>query len=189
MTNSLNTLSKNIESIYPLAPIQEGMLFHTLMQPNSGIYLQQYRLLITMDNLDLSAFEKAWQSVVERHQILRTAFVHESQEQALQVVLKQVDLPFEHFDWRHLSKKEQDLGIEQILVDERQSGLAFNKAPLMHIRLIQIADNRYQFIRSYHHILMDAWCFSLIMMDFLQFYRHFSEGRTVTLGPAPQYQD
>jgi|GEM_PF-1349220 len=189
MINSLNTLSKNIESIYPLAPIQQGMLFHTLMQPNSGIYLQQYRYVMTMDNLNLSAFKKAWQSIVDRHQILRTAFIHESQEQALQVVLKQVELPFEFLDWRHLSAQEQSENVEQLLADERLQGLAFNKAPLMHIRLIQLADNRYQFVRSYHHILMDAWCFSLIMVEFLQFYRHYSEGQPLALSPAPQYQD
>ncbi|NQZ12721.1 MAG: amino acid adenylation domain-containing protein, partial [Algicola sp.] len=63
--------------------------------------------------------------------------------------------------------------IEQILLDERQQGLPFNKAPLMRVRLIYLGENRYQFVRSYHHILMDAWCFSIVMVDFLQFYQHF----------------
>ena len=186
---SNNLLSKEIETISPLTPVQQGMLFHTLMQPQSGVYLQQYRYVMTMENLDVSAFEKAWQAVVERHQVLRSAFVHETQEQPLQVVFKQVKLPFRYLDWRDISQKQQQEKIEQLLAQEREQSLPFNQAPLMRVNLIQLDDNRYQFIRSYHHILMDAWCFSLIMVEFLQFYRHFTQGKTIQLAPAAQYQD
>jgi len=65
--------SKNIEDVYPLSPMQQGMLFHSLFAPASGVYIQQpnYEL---HGNLDISAFERAWQ-VVDRHPILRTACV------------------------------------------------------------------------------------------------------------------
>ncbi len=186
--NTQHSHAKNIETIYPLTPVQQGMLFHTLMQPGTGIYLQQYRYIMEMENLDINAFERAWQAVVDRHQVLRSAFVHETQEQALQVVFKNVKVPFHYLDWQHLDEQAQKDKVEKLLSDERKQGMAFNQAPLMQVTLIQLSENRYQFIRSYHHILMDAWCFSLIMVEFLSFYRKFSQGESLTLPPAVQYQ-
>ncbi|CAH9061866.1 D-alanine--D-alanyl carrier protein ligase [Pseudoalteromonas sp. CIP111854] len=188
-TKSLKALADNIETIYPLTPVQHGMLFHTLMQPNSGIYLQQYRYIMTMDNLNVAAFEKAWQAVVGRHQVLRSAFVHETQDEPLQVVFKNVHMPFEFLDWRHLSAEQQEAQTELLLAQQRKQGLNFNQAPLMNVTLAQLDENRYQFIRSYHHILMDAWCFSLIMVEFLQLYRHFNDNTSINLQKAPKYQD
>ncbi|MCJ8272889.1 MAG: condensation domain-containing protein, partial [Psychrosphaera sp.] len=164
---------ENISAIYPLTPTQQGMLLHTLMHPGTGMYLQQFRYVMVMENLNLDAFAKAWQAVVDRHEILRTAFVHEGQQNPLQVVLKSAELPFDYLDFSTSDESTQQQQIEQILLDERQQGLPFNKAPLMRVRMIYLGQNRYQFVRSYHHILMDAWCFSIVMVDFLQFYQHF----------------
>jgi hypothetical protein len=63
--------NKNVEAIYPLSPMQQGMLFHTLYAPNSGMYFEQ--LVCTLrGTLDVQAFQTAWQRVVERHPVLRT---------------------------------------------------------------------------------------------------------------------
>ena len=183
------SMSKNIAAIYPLTATQQGMLFHTLMHPGSGMYLQQYRHIMVMDNLNVDAFAKSWQAVVQRHEILRTCFVYESQTQPLQVVMKSVNLPFEYLDWSSQDEHQQQQNIEQLLADERQQGLPFNQAPLMHVRLIQLGENRYQFIRSYHHILMDAWCFSIIMTDFLQHYDHFADGQPLQLTTPARFED
>ncbi|WDE06110.1 non-ribosomal peptide synthetase [Thalassomonas viridans] len=189
MTNQLQQLSKNIESIYPLAPVQQGMLFHTLIHPGTGMYLQQYQHTMVMDKLDVAAFEKAWQSVVDRHPLLRTAFVHETQERPLQVVMKFAKLPFEYLDFSQLEAAEQKAEIARILADERQAGLPFNRAPMMLIRLIKLSENRYHFIRSYHHILMDAWCFGIVMSDYLSFYRHYTKGTPLKLTEPARYED
>ena len=64
----------NIEAVYPLSPMQEGMLFHTLMNPGTGIYLMQNRYCVEGD-LDQAVFRRAWTQVIARHSILRTSFV------------------------------------------------------------------------------------------------------------------
>ncbi|MGB0942400.1 MAG: amino acid adenylation domain-containing protein [Marinomonas sp.] len=185
----MNALSNKIESIYPLAPMQEGLLFHTLMNPEQGMYLLQYRHVMEMESLDFEAFQRAWNAVVQRHELLRTAFVWKQQKRPLQVVFKDADLPVELMDWRGVSEQEQQQKLEALLAQERQEELDFNKAPVMRVRLIQLDEKRYQFVRSYHHILMDAWCFSLIMMDFLTYYRAFAKGELVTLPKPRPYQD
>jgi hypothetical protein len=81
--------SKNIEAAYPLSPMQHGMLFHTLYEPESGMYFEQ--LSCTLDgNLNVLAFQQAWQQVVDRHPVLRTAFVWNKIEKPLQVVGRRV---------------------------------------------------------------------------------------------------
>ncbi|MEM8780321.1 MAG: condensation domain-containing protein, partial [Cyanobacteria bacterium P01_G01_bin.49] len=77
--------AKTVEAIYPLSPMQQGMLFHSLLAPGSGAYIVQTTYEIR-GNLSLIAFEKAWQQLIARHPILRTAFVWENLEKPLQVV-------------------------------------------------------------------------------------------------------
>ncbi|NWC00353.1 amino acid adenylation domain-containing protein [Pseudomonas gingeri] len=189
MNDKVKALSRNIEAIYPLAPMQQGLLFHSLMHPGQGMYLLQYRHVMVMPDLDLPAFRQAWAEVVERHELLRTSFVWKQQKRPMQVVHKQVELPITYEDWSQIDETEQQRRLEQLLSEERRDGLDFTKAPLMRVRLFKLAADTYQFVRSYHHILMDAWCFSIIMMDFFNGYRAAQEGRRLAL-PAPRpYKD
>ena len=98
--------SKNIEAIYPLSPMQQGMLFHSLYAPESGVYVEQMTLNL-IGNINVAAFESAWQTVVDRYSILRTLFIWENRPTPLQIVLKQVDLPWTNLDWLSLSPTAQ----------------------------------------------------------------------------------
>ncbi len=98
--------TKSIEAIYPLSPLQQGMLFHTLYSPGSGVYLQQLACRL-QGNFHVAAFKQAWQQVTDRHSILRTAFVWEGLKEPLQVVGRKVTLSFELEDWRGMPADEQ----------------------------------------------------------------------------------
>src|SRR5262249_26330108 len=127
-------MDKNIESIYPLSPTQQGLLFHTLYAPTSGVYFEQVSCIFKK-GLNVDAFKKAWQRVVDRHAVLRTLFVWENQNKPLQVVRKQVVLPWIEEDWRHLNEEDQRTRMENLLSDERKPGFPLNKAPLMRCGL------------------------------------------------------
>ncbi|MFB4390689.1 MULTISPECIES: amino acid adenylation domain-containing protein [unclassified Pseudomonas] len=189
MNDKVKALSRNIEAIYPLAPMQQGLLFHSLMHPGQGMYLLQYRHVMTLPDFDLAAFRQAWEHVVQRHELLRTSFVWKQQKRPMQVVHKQVELPIDYQDWSHLDAAAQQTRLDTLLADERRDGLDFTKAPLMRVRLLRIGPDTYQFVRSYHHILMDAWCFSIIMLDFLNGYRAAREGRQLALPKPRPYRD
>src|SRR5271169_5601709 len=98
---------KNIENIYPLSPMQQGMLFHTLLSPKTGVYFNQIIYTLT-GRLQEAAMQRAWREVTDRHEPLRTLFVWEGQEKPLQVVRRRVTLPWEEHDWRGLSAAEQN---------------------------------------------------------------------------------
>src|ERR1700674_2888746 len=94
--------TKNVEAIYELSSQQKGMLFDTLHASDSRINVEQ-KIFALRGDLDISALERAWQRVVDRHSILRTAFVWKNQDEPLQVVLRQTGLRIERHDWRELS--------------------------------------------------------------------------------------
>lgn len=173
----------NIESIYPLTSMQEGLLFHTLMNPGTGIYFMQYRYEMT-GYFDPKAFKKAWQCVVDRHEILRTAFLRH-EHSSLQVVYKDVPSPVEFIDWRHLSDAQQRKKLKEWMADQLSTGFDLSKPTQMAITLVRVAEDRYHFIRSFHHILTDAWCFSLLMMDFMSYYEALVKGDNLLL-PKPR---
>ncbi len=180
--------AKHIEAIYPLSPMQEGMLFHTLMNPGTGIYLMQNRYYVEGD-VDAGVFRRAWAQVIARHSILRTSFVWKSQKRPLQAVHKQVEVPLEVTDWRGTDRAEQISRLDALLQAELETGFDFAKAPLMRLRLIRLTDHTYQFVHSFHHILLDEWCISPLLMDFLAHYEACAHGRACEAETPRPYRD
>src|SRR5215213_3271851 len=102
----MTTNRQTVEDIYPLAPLQQGMLFHSLSAPASGVYVEQVQCVLRGE-LNVSAFERAWQAVVARHPALRTAFVWEDLDEPMQAVRREVKLPWDWQDWRGYAADEQ----------------------------------------------------------------------------------
>jgi amino acid adenylation domain-containing protein/non-ribosomal peptide synthase protein (TIGR01720 family) len=180
--------TKKIESIYPLSPMQQGMLFHSLYEPESGVYIEQMTSHLK-GNVNVAAFEGAWQKVVDRYSVLRTLFVWENRQAPLQIVLKQVNLPWTNLDWRELSPTEQQQQLSELLQTQRRLGFQFNQAPLMRCTLIKLSEDTYKFIWNHHHILMDGWCLPIIFKEVLSFYEAELRGETCYLPTPRPYHD
>jgi len=160
----------NIEDIYPLTPLQEGLLFHTLYAPESGAYFQHLKFRLHGE-LDVRRWQQSWERVVARHSILRTAFVWERLEKPLQVVLKRVKIPWQVYDWRGLDAAEQEERLNAFLESDLRQGLDSSQAPLLRLTLIRLSDSDYEFICSQHHLLVDGWSTPIIINEVLTFYR------------------
>jgi len=133
--------AKDVEAIYPLAPMQQGMLFHTLYSPETEVYAQQLNYTLSGD-LNVAAFQQAWQNVIDRHAALRSAFIEH--EQPLQIVLRRVSLPWEEHDWRDVPASERQQRLVALLESDRRRGFDLSKAPLLRLTLVQLADREYQ---------------------------------------------
>lgn len=171
---------KNIEQFYPLSPVQEGMLFHNLYAPSAGDYVCQMHFLLD-EQLDVTAFERAWQSVVDRHAVLRTFIVWEGVKKPIQVVQREVKVPLEQQDWRGLEKLDQQEQLKTLLLDDRARAFDLNRAPLMRLVLIRLADHSYYFIWTHHHLLLDGWSLPLIFRELFETYEAFRQGRELNL--------
>jgi len=177
-----------IEDVYPLTPMQQGMLFHTLFAPDSGVYFEQ--LVCTLHApFDPAAFGEAWQRMVERHAILRTSFVWEGLERPLQAVHQRVRLPIEHLDWRGLCEADQRARLDAFLREDRKRGFALGEAPLMRLTLIRSTEEAYRFICAHHHMLLDGWSLSSLMRDLLACYGALRRREAPPLEPARPYRD
>ncbi|MFL9458776.1 amino acid adenylation domain-containing protein [Tolypothrix bouteillei VB521301_2] len=178
---------QNLEDIYPLSPMQAGMLFESLYAPDSGVYFEQ--ITCTFTGLNVRAFEQAWQMLVARHSIFRTAFEWESLSTPVQVVYRQVQVTLNTIDWRDLTKVEQQAQLETFLSSERQQGLQLSQAPLMRLHLLHLDENTYQFVWCHHHILLDGWSLPLVFQDLFEYYQALTDGVSLALQPTRSYRN
>ena len=181
-------MSSNVQDLYPLSPLQQGMLFHAIYAPDAGLYVDHIHFTLQGD-LDASAFERAWQQVVARHPILRSAFVWEDVKEPLQVVLKEIDLPFEIHDWRAVSAAAQEVRLQEYLNAVRASGFDLAEPPLMRLSLLRVADDVFEFVWNVHHLLLDGWSVSLLLRELMMFYEMYSRGQALDLPQSRPYRD
>ncbi|MFB2772371.1 amino acid adenylation domain-containing protein [Pelatocladus sp. BLCC-F211] len=183
-----NNAQKNIEDFYPLSPMQQGMLFHSLYAPESTVYREVFSCQIE-GYLNISAFKQAWQKLLDRHQILRTFFVWKGLKEPAQVVHKQVKLPWDQQDWRGTESIRQQERIEAFLLAEQQRSFDISQAPLMRLNLIQLTKTCYQFVWSRHHLLVDGWSSSLLMDEVFALYQAFNQDKDLYLKQPRPYRD
>ncbi len=179
-------LVETIEDSYQLSPMQQGMLFHSLYTQHSGVDIEQ--MVCTLhENLNILAFHRAWQRVVDRHPVLRTSFDWEGEE-LLQNVYRE-RLPLEQQDWRGLSTKEQSDQLLAYLQVDRWRGFELTQAPLMRLALFRLSESDYQLIWTFLHALLDGRCFPLLLKEVFAFYDAFCQGEDLQLQQPPSYRD
>ncbi len=179
---------ENVEIFYPLSPLQAGMLFHSVSSPASRVYYNQV-IASMQGELDVPAFERAWQRVIDRHPILRSFCVWEGLQVPIQVVERHARLPFKPHDCQGMSQTEQQTRLESIIKIELERLADLSKAPLMGVALVRTADDCYEFIWSFHHILLDGWSMFLIFKEVFAFYEAFRKGQELHLGRPRTFRD
>jgi amino acid adenylation domain-containing protein len=179
---------ENIVDIYELSPLQEGLLFHTLYAPASGMYLEQVTFLIEGD-LNCAAFAEAWQQVVDRNSVLRTSLHWKDLGKPLQVVHGRVAVPITEQDWRMLPAAEQRRALDAFLRDDRHRDFELEEAPLMRVAVLRLGEHRHHIVWSFHHALLDGWSLQLVLNEVSAFYAAACEGRQIDLGPTRPFGD
>src|SRR5215207_7036910 len=155
---------KNVETLYPLSPLQQGMLFHALYSPRAGAYVEQAVLRLEGE-VSPEAMERAWQLAVDRHGALRTAFVWAGVPQPVQAVLREAKLPFAFHDW----SGADDFGARMaaLVEDDRRAAFNLSRAPLVRITLVRAGAADYRLVFSFHHIILDGWSLSIALSEVL----------------------
>ncbi|MCG0476936.1 non-ribosomal peptide synthase/polyketide synthase [Pseudomonas aeruginosa] len=157
-----------VEDLYPLSPMQQGMLFHSLYQQEAGDYINQLR--VDIDGLHPESFRAAWQAALDGHDVLRSGFLWQGAfETPLQVVRKRVEVPFSVLDWR--GREDLAAALDELAAGEGRLGFDLSEAPLLRLVLVRTDEERYHLIYTNHHILMDGWSNSQLLGEVLQRYR------------------
>jgi aryl carrier-like protein/effector-binding domain-containing protein len=176
----------DLEDIYPLSPMQEGILFQSLKEEGVPLYLLEYSYLIE-GNIEIDFFEKSFNDLINRYDILRSNFLHNYYDRMFQVVLKERKVEFLYVE---ISSSDDLLDIiNQYKTKNRQRGFDLANDVLMRAAIFKIEDSKYQFIWSFHHILMDGWCLGKIFEEFSIMYMGYVNKQPQKLLPVAQYKN
>ncbi|MFL5537935.1 MAG: condensation domain-containing protein, partial [Longimicrobiaceae bacterium] len=175
--------AREVEDVYPLTPLQEGMLFHARAEPTSGMYVEQ--VSATLRGVDADAFAAAWQAVADRHGILRTAFVAGDGGRPLQVVLRRAAVPVERLDWSALPAAERAARLAAHAEEDLRRGFDTARAPLLRLALIRTGPDELRTVLTFHHLLLDGWSLPRVYAEVGALYEAALGGRPAHL-PLPR---
>ncbi|HJP05728.1 MAG TPA: amino acid adenylation domain-containing protein, partial [Gammaproteobacteria bacterium] len=192
-TDELAHTYTDIEDIYPITPMQHGMLFHSIFAEESADYLSQVYLTQVVweleGNLNAGAFESAWQAVTRRHASLRTSFHQSGLQDPLAIVHQGASILIHSEDWSEFDEEEQTQQLEKLLADDREQSFDLAKAPLMRLYLRRYSKNNFRFVWSHHHIIMDGWSIPVVLDELFQAYEAAIRNTTPQLGAVHSYRD
>jgi len=177
----------NIEDIYELSPLQQGMLLHTVHDGASDMYLGQH-VYIVEGPLDVDALIQAWRQVFESHPALRTSFHWDGLDKPLQVVHRDVEPPAHREDWSGMDQQLQRARLDLLMAKDRAAGFDLTAAPLQRLYLIRLADDRHAVAWTHHHLLLDGWSVPVFMNEVMAHYQSLTVGGPLP-PPAPPYRD
>jgi len=179
---------KDLEDVYPMTPMQQGILYHILYAPESSLYFTQIQCIIH-EAVNTDAFEHAWQEMLNRHSMLRTAFRWHGLDDPVQIVNRSVKLQLEIRDWQTLSPTQQQIELEKLLVADRTRGFDLAQAPLTRLFLLRLSPERYHCIWSSHHLLLDGWSVPLLLQEVFALYEAGCRGETLALEQPRPFRD
>ena len=179
-------IKDQIEGLYRLSGLQQGMLFHGLYD-NFGGYIQQFSC--DLIGVNLEALVAGWSEVIMRHSILRSAFYYDSFSIPVQCVFREVKLPVEELDYREMDPVAQAVALQAYEVADRVRGFDFKSPPLMRLGLIRLDDDRYRMLWTSHHLLFDGWSRPILIGEFLNTYDLLIAGQPVPEVEEDRYED
>ncbi|NOQ24722.1 MAG: AMP-binding protein [Bacteroidales bacterium] len=178
----------DIEDIYRLAPLQEGILFHSLYETSPSYNIQS--VIPLSGDLKIEVLRNSFNKIIERHDILRTVFVHENVDLPLQVVLKERKIEFNYQDLTEIyDKNEKELLIDKLMKNDKEKSFDLSKDVLMRVYVFKTAEQNYKLVWSFHHILMDGWCIGIIVKELTEIYGQLTLGRKISLEHPTQYKN
>src|SRR5258708_2602757 len=182
-------LSTDTADMYPLTPMQQGMLFHGLSSMHgAGTDVEQ--IFCTLhEEVDVGAFRLAWQRAMDRHAILRTSFHWLESAGPQQRVHSQAEFEFSRHDWRDVPETERKKRFENRLEAERKRGFDPANAPLMRLTLLRNCEKEWQFLWTFHHLLLDGRAVVALLNEVFELYEAFSRGDDLKLPPPQTYHD
>lgn len=178
---------EEIEDIYTLSSMQQGMLFEIVSGPDSGAYFEQGLCKLSGD-LDVDAFALAWRQLISRHPALRTAFAWAALSKPVQIVYRKAELNFERLDWSAFPVEQHEGLLRDLINRNRHRAFDLAAPPLMRLTLIRLTQQSYQLVWAIHHLVHDAWSTFLLLREVLTLYAALREGCAASLAVAAPYK-
>jgi len=176
-----------LEDIYPLSPMQEGLFFHILMDKNSS-YFEQLSYTLEGD-LNVEMVEKSVNELFKRYDILRAGIYQQESGNPLQLIFKERKIDFDFRDLSQRFPEEQQRDILDFKEKDKQRSFDLLNDTLLRVAVLKLDDNRFEFVWSYHHILLDGWCMSVLFTEYLEVYSSLTQNRPYSLPEVKPYKN
>ncbi|UOY05743.1 amino acid adenylation domain-containing protein [Muricauda sp. SCSIO 64092] len=177
-----------INSVYPLSPLQQGILFHELYNEDFQTYLGQFSCDFP-EGIDVNRLQQAWKQLLAEHSILRSGFSHDIFKIPVQFPYKEADLPYTYLDYSSLDGKKREGKYLKFLKQDRLKGIALDNPPLMRIAVFKMGGNKFRMLWTHHHLILDGWSVSNLMAKFLRIYEELLENRKPKVSEEDHYED
>jgi natural product biosynthesis luciferase-like monooxygenase protein len=164
----------------PLTPVQQGMLYHHLAAPHTGVDIEQ--MVATLhERLDVASFRVVWDRLINRHGVFRTSFGWEDRPQPVQVEHSHARMSWQQEDLGRLPEEEWRRHLEDFLQRDRVRGFDFHVPPLARATLFRTGDEEWTFVWTFHHILADGQCYPTLLREAFADYAAFRDGKEFTI--------
>ncbi|MET9488541.1 amino acid adenylation domain-containing protein [Nocardia sp. NPDC006630] len=183
----LREVYPNLADVWPLTPLQSGMLFHALLAESSvDAYMTQFSVDLG-GAIDVDLLHAVAQAVLDRHVNLRVVFAQDAAGNPLQIVLDDVEVPWRYLDLADSAPYGSAVKTDWLLAADMASHFDMATGPLVRFSLVRTAPERYRVWVTSHHILLDGWSMPLLMQDMLALYALGGDAKAL---PQPRsYRD
>ncbi|WP_189939236.1 non-ribosomal peptide synthetase, partial [Streptomyces sulfonofaciens] len=176
-----------LEDILPLAPLQEGLLFHALYD-EAALDLYTVQCAFDLDgDLDARVLHAAARALLRRHAALRAGFWHEGLDEPVQVVPREVSPVWREADLAAAGPGEREAEAERIAAEDRLRRFDPTRPPLLRFTLLRLGPARHRFVVTAHHLVLDGWSVQLLLGELFQLY--VRGGREDGMPPVARYRD
>ncbi|KNE81123.1 non-ribosomal peptide synthetase [Streptomyces xinghaiensis] len=159
-----------LAEVWPLSPLQEGLLFHADFDAQGPDVYTVQTVLAIGGPLDARRFRAAWEAVVARHAALRASFHRRRTGEAVQIIPREVTLPWQEADLSGLTAADAEVRVRWLAGSERARRIDPAVAPLLRLLLVRLGEDRHRLVMTSHHLLMDGWSMPLLLNELTAVY-------------------
>ncbi|WP_164779421.1 non-ribosomal peptide synthetase, partial [Paenibacillus kobensis] len=166
-----------ISGIYSLTPMQDGMLYHKLVDEHSTGYVLQSKLRMKGE----FQVEKARESLsllARKYDVLRTAFIYNKVSKPWQIILREREIECNVIDLSFSEEKENE--IMKVQQADIRRGFNLEEDSLLRATILRKSEEEHILLWSSHHIIMDGWSLPLLFQDFMKYYETLTDGRALS---------
>ncbi|RMI30539.1 non-ribosomal peptide synthetase [Nocardia stercoris] len=176
-----------LSDVWPLAPLQQGLLFHALVSERSvDAYITQL-ILELRGRVDPPRLRRAVQMLLDRHANLRAAFVTDTEAGPVQVVDDAAEAPWTELNLSGSDESARDRDWQRLLAADRATRFEPARAPLLRWTLVTVGPEQYRLVLTNHHLLLDGWSTPLLLKELLVLYA--TDCDAAMLPPVRPYRD
>ncbi len=179
----------DVADIWPLTPLQAGMLFHTLVDGDAaGAYVDQTTVRLN-GVTDPAALGRAWQAVADRTPALRGRIAWDDDGGPLHVINRRAEIPVTCLDLSGQPEADREAALSRLLAEDRAAGLDLATAPLLRLIITKLGGDRAALTWTCHHLVLDGWSLGQVIAEVFDHYAAITGGGQPRLATRRPYRD